>query len=408
MPEEEKLAAVRTGLPATAAGIYLNTGSAGPLPAETANAMAEVTAVELATGRAHPEYLMDGVPRIDEARAAIAAIAGTTLDQVALTHASTDGMNLATLSADWRPGDLAVTSTQEHPGGLGPLYAMRERFGVQLAFVDPDPDGDDDRTVAAFDAAIRPDTRLVSISHVLWTTGALMPVRRIAALAHERGAIVVVDGAQAMGAIPVVVGETGADLYAMSGQKWLLGPDGMGALWCSPAALDRVHWMLAGWFTFAEIDGTGTAVVQPDARRFQVSNYHRPSVVGLARSCGWLSMFVGLDWVHQRGTALARRTRDLLAAIPGIEVLTPADRMGTLVTFRIAGWNAEAALAELGARAFVIARSIPPLDAIRVSVAFFNTEDEIDQLVDCVGLLAAHTPDALPPRRRLTIVGSER
>jgi selenocysteine lyase/cysteine desulfurase len=82
--------------------------------------------------------------------------------------------------------------------------------------------------------------------------------------------------------------------------------------------------------------------------------------------------------------------------------------MGTLVTFRIAGWNAEAALAELGARAFVIARSIPPLDAIRVSVAFFNTEDEIDQLVDCVGLLAAHAPDALPPRRRLTIVASER
>lgn len=408
MPEEEKLAAVRAGLPATAAGIYLNTGSTGPLPAETAKAMAEVAAVELATGRAHPDYLMDALPRMDEARAAVAAIAGTNIDQIALTHASTDGMNLATLAADWRPGDLAVTSTQEHPGGLGPLYAMRERFGVELAFVDPHPDGDDDRTVAMFEAAVRPGTRLVSISHVLWTTGAVMPVRRIADLAHERGALVVVDGAQAMGAIPVSVGETGADLYAMSSQKWLLGPDGMGALWCSPAALERTHWMLAGWFSFAEIDGTGKAVVQPDARRFQVSNYHRPSVVGMARSCGWLSMFVGLDWVHARGAALARRTRDLLAGIHGIEVLTPADRMATLVTFRIEGWGAEAALDELGARVFAIARTIPPLDAIRVSIGFFTTEDEIDQLVECVGLLAAHTPATLPPRRGLTIVGSER
>jgi L-cysteine/cystine lyase len=408
MPEEEKLAAVREGLPATAAGIYLNTGSAGPLPAETARAMAEVTAVELATGRAHPDYLMDGLPRMDEARAAVAAIAGTTIDQIALTHASTDGMNLATLAADWHSGDLAVTSTQEHPGGLGPLYAMRERFGVELAFVDPDPDGDDDRTVAAFDAAIRPGTRLVSISHVLWTTGALMPVQRIAALAHERGALVVVDGAQAMGAIPVSVGDTGADLYAMSSQKWLLGPDGMGALWCSPAALERTHSMLAGWFSFSEIDGAGKAVVQPDARRFQVSNYHRPSVVGMARSCGWLSMFVGLEWIHARARALARRTRDLLVEIGGVELLTPADRMATLITFRIAGWEAQAALDELGARAFAIARTIPQLDALRISIGFFNTEEEIDRLVECVALLAAHTPVTIPPRRRLTIVGSER
>ena len=101
---------------------------------------------------------------------------------------------------------------------------------MEVVFLDVGADGDDDRTLTAFDAAITADTRLVSISHVLWTTGAVMPVARIAELAHDRGALVVVDGAQAAGAIPFRFDDLGADLYAVPAQKWLLGPEGMGAL----------------------------------------------------------------------------------------------------------------------------------------------------------------------------------
>jgi L-cysteine/cystine lyase len=407
MPEEDKLAAVRTGLPATGAGIYLNTGSSGPLPAETAKAMADVEAVELATGRAHPAYVDEMLARMDEARAAVAAILGSRLDEIALTHATTDGMNIATWAVDWKPGDRAVTTAHEHPGGVGPLYAVRDRFGIEIAFVEPDPDGDQARTLAAFDAAISPGTRLVSISHVLWTTGAVMPVHEIAELAHSRGALLIVDGAQAVGAMPFRVADTGADLYAIAGQKWLLGPDGTGALWCDRTVLDRAHRTLAGWHSYQKIDSRGTAVVHPDARRFQVSGYHQPSIVGLARSCGWLSMFVGLDWVYARAEMLARRAHAKLAATDGVGVLTPEGGMGTLVTFCIRGWPAETILDELGSRVFAIARTVPPLDAIRLSVGFFNTEEEIDRLVECVALLASHTPDTVPPRRRLTIVGRD-
>jgi L-cysteine/cystine lyase len=408
MPEEQKLEAVRAGLPATSAGLYLNAGSVGPLPAETAQAMADIAAWELTTGRAHPDYISETFVRIDEARAAVAAILGATIDEVALTHATTDGMNLAAWAADWRPGDVAVTTRHEHPGGLGGLYGARERFGIDLRFVEPDPDGDDARTVAAFDAAIEAGTRLVSISHVLYTTGALLPVRQIAEIARSRGALVIVDGAQAAGAISFRVHETGADLYAVSGQKWLLGPDGMGALWCSREAIDRTRWAFGGWHAFEHIDSSGTAIVRDDARRFQVSSYHAPSVVGLARSCGWLSMYVGLEWIHARGRSLARRARELLAATPGVVVLTPADRMATLVTFRILGWPAETALDELGSRVFAIARTITALDAIRISVGFYNTEQEIERLVECVALLARHTPDTVPARHRLTVLASDR
>jgi L-cysteine/cystine lyase len=405
MPDPVKLAAVRAAIPALSAGIYLNTGSLGPLPAETAAAMADLAAYERDVGRAHADYFAEYLGRMDEARAGAAAVLGTDVGAVALTHATTDGMNAATLLPDWRGGGRAVTTAHEHPGGSGPLYAVRDRYGVDLAFVDAGDDGDDARTIAAFDAAITSDTRLVSISHVLWTTGAVMPVRAIADIAHDRGALVVVDGAQAVGAIPFRLEDLGVDLYAMSAQKWLLGPEGMGALAVDLAAIDRLVPSLGGWFSFEVVDSVGGAGWWPDARRFESSGFHRPSVVGMARSIGWLSMFVGLDFVYRRGTAMAAAAVDRLAAIPGVTVLTPRHAMGTLVTFRIGGWPAQAALDELGARAFVVARTIASLDALRLSVGFFTTEDELDRVCEIVEQLARHTPDTMPPRRTLSILG---
>jgi L-cysteine/cystine lyase len=403
LPDAEKSAAIREALPALSAGIYLNTGSAGPLPAETAAAMAEVAARERDVGRGHPDVFEETLVRMAEARAAVAAVLGTDVSAVALSHSTTDAMNAGTLALDWRSGGRIVTSTAEHLGGIGPLYALRER-GVDVEIIDAGADGDDARTLAAFDAAITADTRLVSISHVLWTTGAVMPVTAIAELAHARGALVIVDGAQAAGAIPYRFDELGADLYAVPAQKWLLGPEGMGALVAAPTALDRLVPAGAGWFSFEQGDSEGHAAWWTDARRFEASNYHRPSIVGMARSLGWLSMYVGLDYVYRTGLARARAMSLRLAAIDGVTVVTPAERMATLVTFRIAGWPARAALDELGARVFAIARTIPSLDAIRFSVGFFNTDEELERLARAVELLAAHTPETLPPRR-LTILG---
>ncbi|MFL5710243.1 MAG: aminotransferase class V-fold PLP-dependent enzyme [Chloroflexota bacterium] len=405
LPDPEKLAAVRSAIPSLAAGIYLNTGSVGPLPAETAAAMADMAAYERDLGRAHMDYFNEFLDRMNEARAGVAAVLGTDVGAVALNHSTTDGMNGATLLPDWRGGGRAVTTAHEHAGAIGPLYALRDRNGIDVAFVDAGDDGDDARTVAAFDEAITADTKLVSISHVLWTTGAVLPVGRIAEIAHDRGALFVVDGAQAAGAIPFRFDELGADLYAVPAQKWLLGPEGMGALVVDPAVVEHLQPSLAGWFSFETVDGTGGATWWPDARRFEASGYHRPSVVGMARSIGWLSMFVGLDFVQRRGPAMAAAAVDRLAAIPGVRVLTPRHAMATLVTFRIEGWPAQAALDELGSRIFLVARTIPTLDALRLSIGFFTTDEELDRVAEAVELLATHTPETLPPRRTLAIFG---
>jgi L-cysteine/cystine lyase len=102
---------------------------------------------------------------------------------------------------------------------------------------------------------------------------------------------------------------------------------------------------------------------------------------------------------------MAAAAVDRLGSIPGVTVLTPRHAMGTLVTFRLAGWSAQAALDELGSRIFLIARTIPSLDALRLSVGFFTTDDELDRVAEAIELLASHTPESLPPRRTLAILG---
>ena len=118
-------------------------------------------------------------------------------------------------------------------------------------------------------------------------------------------------------------------------------------------------------------------------------------------------MYVGLPWAHERADRLAAAAADRLAAIPGVTRRDAPTRMATLVTFRIAGWPAAGAVAELGARAFAILRDMPALDALRISVGFWTTEEELDRFAEAVELLARHTPETLPPRRTLTILGSD-
>src|SRR5439155_1937708 len=176
---------------------------------------------------------------------------------------------------------------------------LRYRLGVELGVVDVGTGEDDELTLAAFDRALVPGTRLVVVSHVAWSTGAMLPIQGIADLARARGAWLAVDGAQSAGAIPVRVSDLGADFFAVSAQKWLLGPEGMGALYVGPVALARARQAFAGWFSYEDGDSIGDSRLFRDARRFQASNYHRPSVLGMARSCSWLSMYVGLEWVHR-------------------------------------------------------------------------------------------------------------
>jgi L-cysteine/cystine lyase len=407
MPDDEKLAAIRELLPATGAGIYLNAGSVGPMPAETQRAMDEQAAMELAVGRAGIDQFLAFVERMGEARAAVAAALVADPDDIALTHSTTDGINLAVSALPWGRGDRVITTNHEHPGVLGPLQALRDRLGVEVDVVDVGHGGDDERTLAGIREALERPARAVVLSHVLWTTGAVLPVGEIGVLARAAGAVSVIDGAQSAGAIPVRLESLDVDAYAIPGQKWLLGPEGMGALWVRRSLAEGLVPATSGYLAYAGWTPGEGGTLHPGARRFEATGFHRPSVVGFARSLGWLSMYVGLPWALERAGRLAAAAHARLAAIPGVSMVTPSGSGATLVTFRIAGWPAAAAVAELAPRVFAILRDLPPIDAIRISVGFWNTDDELERFASAVELLAAHTPEDLPPRRTLAVLGSD-
>ncbi len=232
-----RLADLRAALPATRAGIYLNTGTAGPLPVETAAAMAAIQERELTLGRATLDAYEELLARMDEARGVVAAILGTDVDLVAITHSTTEGVNLALGTIDWRPGDRAVTTTLEHPAVTAPLALLRDRLGVDVVEAEIRDGGDDGLTLAALEAAAAGGrTRAFVASHGPGHPAPSSRPRRIAGLARRHRSPPACSTAPGGRGDALAGDEIGADFYALSGQKWLPAPSG-----------PRPRWSVAAW-----------------------------------------------------------------------------------------------------------------------------------------------------------------
>ena len=283
--------AVRSGLPITQRLAYLNTGTAGPLPAPTVDAMIEAARTEAEKGRIDHQGFQHLFDRLTDLRAGLAAFVGAEPGEIAISHNTTDGMNIGIWSLPWQPGDRVVTTTLEHPGALLPLYLLHRRFGVDVTFAEIGRGGRAE-TLEAMARAIRPGTKLVMLSHVTWGTGAVLPLREIVELAHAAGALVLVDGAQSVGSIPVDMHADGADFYAFSGQKWLCGPEGTGGIFVRADRMDRFTPAFIGPFgikhdeTYRPNDAAAFEFA-PGAQRFEVGSVYRPGIYGLRASVEW-------------------------------------------------------------------------------------------------------------------------
>jgi selenocysteine lyase/cysteine desulfurase len=190
------------------------------------------------------------------------------------------------------------------------------------------------------------------------------------------------DVSLSVGAVAIDVMEPGVDAVVADVQRWLLGPEGLAFAWLAPTLGDAT----------------------PGRCRAATGPFARGALLALARSVGWLLMYVELPWVVARTGRLARRLHGSLATIAGVELLVERGHHAALLSFRIAGWDAEQAVEELSRSAFVIADMSRPADAIRVSVGAWNREDELDRFVERVAELAAHSPATLPRRPSLTII----
>jgi L-cysteine/cystine lyase len=338
---------------------YLNAGTEGPLPRQAAEAAHDRIDLEVTQGRCGRPYFEALMELAGRARERYAEVLGADASQVALTGSTTDGVNTVLSGLDLRYGDEILTSDEEHPGVLAPLGRARVRHGVSV------------RAVPFRELAneVRPSTRLVACSHVSWVNGKIADVPAIRAA----GAPVLLDAAQALGAIPVDVGALGCDFYAASGQKWLCGPEGSGCLFVSAERLDE---LLVPWPGYGSVADPERALEFEPAEGVKRLDHGFPSALRSASALASLEVLAGAgwSWIHERAGSLAAGLAERLTEL-GLDVCD-RDR-STLVSWRVE--DAAAEVDRLGADGFVL-RSIPGRELVRASVGAWSSEDELERL----------------------------
>lgn len=398
MSDTEKITMIREAIPASQNTVYFNTGSVGPISTITSAAIQESNASELRDGRANMAGFMAMMQNKTDLRQAFADLVKAKPAEIALTHHTTDGMNIAAHGLAWQAGDEIITTTLEHPGGLLPLYVLRQRFGVTVRVIDLPADIAPEEVVARLEAAITPRTRLLAMSHVGWNTGMRMPLAEIVAMAHRHHVLTLFDGAQAAGAIPLDLPASGVDFYTVSGQKWLGGPEGTGALYVRGESLSRLSPTFVGYSSMDMIgrhDWTGYFLPQPDARRFEVGTVYRPAIKAMLANLRWLAHEVGWDWIHARIAALHDYSRAALTAMPGVTVISPRGPQAGLVVFNLAGYDPARVTLKLGEENIIV-RFIGEPYALRISTGFYNTEADVDRLIEALEAIQQLDPESLP------------
>jgi len=337
---------------------YLNAGSSGPLARATVEALTAEAERELLVGRSGTAHIERTLGLREEARRGIAAVLEVDPTLVALTESTTRGCAIVLTGLGLRAEDEIVTTDQEHFGLLGPVHASGARVVVAPA--------DEDAILAA----VTPRTKLLALSHVLWTTGRRLEIAR---LKEESGLPVLVDGAQSGGVIRT--GAEAFDFYTVSAQKWLCAPDPTGGLYVRDP--DRLRVAAPSYLAQAGYEPSGAFTPKDGAARFDSGWIGVPTLAGLVAALG-----THPEWRYERAAQTAARCRELLGE--QVEVVTPPGH-STLVSFRPPGEPA-GLVASLGERG-VIVRELPGRSLVRASCGWWTNEDDLQRL--SAGLEAA-------------------
>jgi cysteine desulfurase/selenocysteine lyase len=314
--------------------------------------------------------------------------------EILFTKNTTEGINAVASGIGWKKGDKIVTTLLEHHSNFIVWQRERKRSGVTMEIVKPDKEGKFE--ISDFEKVIDERTRLVAITHVSNVLGTVLPVKEIAKIAHERGAEVLIDGAQSVPHMPVDVRELDLDYLAFSGHK-MLGPTGIGVLYVKTELLDDLEPLCIGGGTIEEVEVEEYKLEAPPAS-FEAGTPPIAEAIGLGEAVGYLKK-IGLDVIAKHEHGLFEKMYRELRDLPKVEVYGPTDtseRTGILA-FNVEGLGPHDVAAILDNSAKVMVRSghhcaMPlhtellnrPNGTVRASVYVYNTGKEIDKFVSTV------------------------
>ena len=354
--------------------IHLNTGTFG------ATSLAVLTRVREAAEQFESNPVIQGYREVGDTllaqaereRARCAAFLGCTPDEMLITHGTADALGQAAGSIAFGPGDRILTSGAEHDSGVCCWRWLTRRRGGHLDVVPIAPEEyDSEAIVARFAAAIRPQTRVICVSDVIAWTGLRMPIRQLAELAHAHGALMIVDGAQSVGNMPIDVVAMGVDAYAASGHKWLCGPKGTGFLYVISDPAARIF-----------------PVAWEDRRRLNseaMGGCPLPLVMGLGLAVERAQQTT-LAAIEAHNLPLRNRLWEELPKIPGIRVVgpPPGPLATALIGFRLPdGADASKVRAALLAKHHINIRQVDKkqYNGLRASLHLYNDARHVDTLL---------------------------
>ena len=334
--------------------------------------------------------------QVEHTYAAIARLIGARADEIAVVENATRAWDMAFYGLTFAPGDRILTARAEYASNVIAFLQVARRTGAVVEVVENDDTGQ----VSVSDLRRRLSDRtapvkLVAITHVPTQGGLVNPAEEIGAATKEAGVPFLLDACQSVGQLPVDVGRIGCDLLSATGRKFLRGPRGTGFLYVRRDFLDQLEPPFLDLHA-ATWTSSDTYEVRPDARRFENWETNYAAKIGLGVAVDY-ALTWGMDAIETRVTGLADRLRDLLTDVDGVRVHDQGVRRCGIVTFTLDGVPAQEVgrrLREHGvnvsvslvdhARLDLPHRGLP--DLVRASVHYYNTDDELDQLIRALPL----------------------
>lgn len=363
-------------LPTIATQSYFNTGGASPIPVCVRDAIVKELQYEVETGRVNQGQRKRFQLYLNMLRNRLSSIIHAKPSELAITNNTTDGINIILWGLHLNPGDEILTTTSEHLGSLAGLSTLSRQKGVSVRFYKMKNYVFD---IDAFFSLVAHRTRVIVISHVFWATGNIIPIEIICKRAHEQGIFVLVDGAQAVGSIPVNIKDLDVDFYSFPAHKWLYGPEGIGVLYIKESLLDIVNQTFAGNASFNKHDGTIYYFPSEGSKRFEIGTRFRPSIHGFIAGLTWICEEIGLDNIFLMIQENTRILRDRIIKETAFQPVV-MDNSSIITILLPESINCKNLTKDLEVHNIFV-REIKELNAIRISVSFFHTTDHIEALL---------------------------
>lgn len=331
----------------------------------------------------------------EQTRQAIATELGATPDTITLTEDVTVGCNIALWGIDWRVGDRLLLTDCEHPGIIAAAQELQRRFGVEVGVCPLQATLNAGDPVEAIVRHLHPDTRLVVLSHILWNTGQVLPLKEIVAACQSYNrnnpVRVLVDAAQSIGMMPVNLTELKADFYAFTGHKWWCGPEGVGGLYVRPEARESLHPTFIGWRGIT-MDRAGKPTGwKPNGQRYEVATSAYPLYAGLREAIALHQRYGTAHDRYQRLLTLSRSLWLQLSELPGVTCLRTTAPKSGLVAFQLQGQSHAQQVQRLESQNILVRTILDP-DCIRACVHYWTLESEIEQLVAALRSIVQSIP----------------